>query len=419
MDDRELVKICLHEVFEKMGYAEDRKLSHSDLEHLCYLVEEKSRIVISLSTMKRIFQGRFERLPQISTLDALTIFLGYPGWQDFKSKKSVTEIRKPVKTSYASYLAAVSLIAVGIVALLLWRTYSETENANDVTFSVKKIVSESIPKNVIFEYNIDNVEGDSFFLQPTWNQRIKVRIRKSNHTQTETYFEPGYHTAKLICDGRVLKTVAVHIPTANWIGFAKTNFFDMHPEYFKNEHVTRDHVLGIDEKGLEASQLTFDKNKIYYFTHFPDSLNVSGDDFTLKARMRMKNVGNSLCPWMIAEAISERGFLYFMGTTPGCTSEINANFFDKHLDGKTTDLSSFGLDVTEWNDLRMEVKGKTVSVYINNQKVFTDVYKSQGGPIHGMGFGSNGLCEVDFVELIDAHGRIVYSDDFEHSVALR
>src|SRR5215831_10167795 len=87
ISDKQLVRLCLDELCVKMGYADRSKVSQSDLEHLCYLIEENTRIVISVSTLKRIFVEKFERLPQVATLDALTMFLGYSGWQDFKTKK--------------------------------------------------------------------------------------------------------------------------------------------------------------------------------------------------------------------------------------------------------------------------------------------------------------------------------------------
>src|SRR6478736_4235864 len=87
LSDKELVRLCLDELCSKMQYVDRSKISQSDLEHLCYLIEENTKTVISVSTIKRIFVEKFERLPQAATLDALTKFLGYSGWQNFKTRK--------------------------------------------------------------------------------------------------------------------------------------------------------------------------------------------------------------------------------------------------------------------------------------------------------------------------------------------
>jgi len=96
MSDKQLVRLCLNELSDKMGYGDRSNLSQSDLEHLCYLIEENTKVVISISTIKRVFNEKFERLPQIYTLDALTKFIGYSGWQDFKTKKANSESEQTV-----------------------------------------------------------------------------------------------------------------------------------------------------------------------------------------------------------------------------------------------------------------------------------------------------------------------------------
>src|SRR6478752_1125478 len=96
ISDKQLVRLCLDELCIKMGYIDRSKISQSDLEHLYYLIEENTKIVISLSTLKRVFIEKFERLPQMATLDALTKFLGYSGWQDFKTRKINSSSEQPV-----------------------------------------------------------------------------------------------------------------------------------------------------------------------------------------------------------------------------------------------------------------------------------------------------------------------------------
>lgn len=420
--DKELLKLCLDELFEKMGYRHSQQISQSDLEHLSYLIEEKTRIILSLSTLKRVFYGKFERLPQISTLNALTSFLGYGGWQDFKAKKSTGNNVVSARTSQPGNITRKALlwlrhyrypvIAICVAILLLMVRTITSNHEDEATFFIKKIVTEGVPNNVIFNYDIDHVAGDSFYIQPTWNRNIKIKIKKNNYTQTDTYYEPGYHTAKLICDGMVLKTVLVHIPTKDWIGYSKVNFYDPYPEYFKREHIIRDSVLGVDIDGLKASDVDMERNKIYYYAYFPDSIQLSSDNFVLKARIRMKKIGTTLCPWIISEIYSEDSFFYFTGTIPGCSSEIQAMFSDKYLDGKTTDLSALGYDVMQWKEIEIRVLKKKVTVWIGGNKALENFYSRPAGFIRGMGFGSNGLCEVDYVQLEDSEGSIVYRNDF-------
>lgn len=428
LSDKELVRLCLEELCTKMGYADRTNISRSDFEHLCYLIEEETRVVISVSTMKRVFNEKFERLPQLYTLDALTKYIGYSGWQEFKAKK-VNSPRNsfptfersneiptgPAKprgsTAYRfSLLVLVTIVLIAIAFITIRKDVS-----TDASFSVQKIVSEDVPANVIFNYDIDHVDGDSFYIQPSWNAKARIKIVKNTHTQTETYYEPGYHTAKLICDDKILKEALVHIPTKGWVGYTKVNFSDPYPQYFQAETIVRDSVLGLNLSGLKANNIEVRNDKIYYYACFPDSLDINSDNFTMIARVRMDPVKPTLCPWIISEVYSQNSFFFFTGTIPGCTGEVQAVFGDKHLDGKKNDLSSLGFDVRNWNNVRIDVRHRVVKISVEGKEVFTTTYQRPGGSIQGLGFGSNGLCEVDFVQLTDSVGNIVYHNDFKAS----
>jgi hypothetical protein len=422
LSDKQLVRLCLDELSAKMGFSDRSKLSQSDLEHLCYLIEEQTKVVISISTIKRVFSEKFERLPQIYTLDALTKFIGYAGWQDFKTKKSgsnsgqaVLSAEPPAAGSHAKRPSAYWIHAVvgGVVILAVALLIMTGKNVEpEAAFSLQKIVSQDVPANVIFNYDIDNIKGDSFYIQPSWDRRRRIKIGKNSHTQTETYYEPGYHTAKLLCGNKVLKTVRVHITTRGWVGYTKVNFSDPYPQYFQHETIVRDNVLGLDLRGLRANDVETRNDKIYYYACFPDSLQISSDHFTLTARVRMDPVKPTLCPWIISEVYSQNSLFFFTGTIPGCTGEAKAMFSDKYLDGKKSDLSALGFDVRNWQDVKIDVRSRVVTISVEDREVFKTTYERPGGLIQGMGFGSNGLCEVDYVQLTDSVGNVVYRNDF-------
>lgn len=424
VSDKQLVRLCLDEICVKMGYADRSKISQRDLEHLCYLIEENTKIVISLSTLKRVFIEKFERLPQLATLDALTKFLGYSGWQDFKTKmvhaaneqtaipvadRQVEKkaLRLPIHRNLVLTSGAIILI-VFLVIIIRIRKNTDSQ----ASFSVQRIIAQGVPCNVIFNYDVDDIEGDSFFIQPSWNRKMRIKIEKNSHTQTETYYEPGYHTAKLICDGNVLKEVPVHITSRGWFGYSKVSFYDRFPQYFQRETIIRDSVLGLDLPGLKANGIDIRNDKIYYYACFPDSLEVSSDNFTLMAKVRMDPVKPTLCPWIISEIYSQNSFFFFTATIPGCTGEAKGMFGDKYLDGKKVDLSSFGFDVRSWRNIKIDVKHRVVKISVEGKEVYTTAYERGGGLVQGMGFGSNGLCEIDYVQLTDSVGKVVYRNDF-------
>src|SRR5688572_1604474 len=88
IDERELVEKCMNELCRKLNFAGTQNLLQRDVEFLCDNIESKTGIQISLSTMKRLLNGQSSKLPQVATLNAITTFLDYQHWQDFKIKHS-------------------------------------------------------------------------------------------------------------------------------------------------------------------------------------------------------------------------------------------------------------------------------------------------------------------------------------------
>jgi hypothetical protein len=58
------------------------------------------------------------------------------------------------------------------------------------------------------------------------------------------------------------------------------------------------------------------------------------------------------------------------------------------------------------------VKNKEASFYINGQKVYSKAYSKSDGLITGLAFMSNGLCEIDHIELKGLDGKLVYANNF-------
>jgi hypothetical protein len=438
LGDKDLVRICLEEVSKKMGYADYSALSQREYEHLCQLIEEKTGILISLSTIKRIFAGKFERLPQGATLHALTLFAGYEGWQDFKTRKLHEQSASPVapvssaapvkpsagqevqagkqKTRKRAIIQATAaflvLAGMGMVVFLFSLKQKEVEvpEVQEIYFSAKRIVAEGVPNSVVFSYNIDKVPGDSFFIQQSWDPGHRIAIKKNNYTQTDIYYEPGYHRAKLISNNQILKEIDIHIPTKDWIAYSKTPA-DRFPQYFKNA-IIHENVLGLTRQDLEEHGLDVKQDRDFYYAFFPEGMNVNSDYFTWKARIRMYPVKPTRCAMMAAALFTEQSLMYFTCTIPGCISEINAVFGDKYISGKTSDLSGLGRDLLNWQEVEVKVVNRRVRICIQGKQVLEEQYSQPSGMIKGMGFISNGLCEVDWVELQDSTAATVYRNDF-------
>jgi transcriptional regulator with XRE-family HTH domain len=427
MSEQELVKKCLLKICARLGFG-DTVMTQREYELLSGEIEEKTGILISVSTIRRLLNGEFSRMPQAATLNAISGYLGYKNWYEYKSEEKNGQSglqsetingnggslhKKPLALRKWKWAAAI-ILAMGIIVLAGFLTQSSTTASNfeKAGFSAKKTTSNDLPNTVVFNYNIDVVNADSFFIQQSWDENRRVRIYKNNYTLTDIYYEPGYHVAKLIANNQVIKTFDVSIPTDRWFFYAKEKGTKTLPQYIEPAVTIKNGILLIDTNDLAAERINSQVESNYVYAFFPTKLEVSSDNYVFKARVRVKEVRNNFCPALMCEIFSQHNFMFFKSTLPGCASESSLQFGEHFVSGKRADLSPISFDISQWTDVEIRVKDKKVTIFLNGKEVYATSYIISSGLITGLGFISNGLCEVDAVELKGLDGKVVYSNEF-------
>lgn len=423
--EHELVKICLSELCTRAGLPAPGDLIQRDMIALCDTIESNTGVMISLSTIKRLLNGQFARIPQIATLNAIALSAGYKDWRDFTQAKALLERAHPGSQPTPSapeqnpgspqpapkphsnprfLIAGVVLILVLLGTLAIHKP--GPANIDKAHFSVTKVTGNDIPNTVIFKYNVDSISADSFFIQQSWDRNRRVQVYKHNYTLTDIYYEPGYHTAKLIAGDKIIRTLPVSIPTDRWLFYAIEHKPGSRPQYITHLDTG---MLQLSAGDLLASNIDPQKDNIYCNTWFPSDIAYTSDSFTLKCRVRIKPVNNESCPLLMCEVYCQNYFMYFKSSLKGCTGMLTAQFGENELNGRTNDLSGLGADIREWRDLEFTVRDKKVSIAIDGKQTYSNAYTQSAGLITGLGFISNGISEVQFVDLTTADGRMIYS----------
>jgi len=440
-NEHELVKICLSELCTRAGLPDPGDLIQRDMIALCDTIESNTGVLISLSTIKRLLNGQFARIPQTATLDAIALSAGYMNWRDFTQAKVLPERARPEdkqnldgaeqrpssqqnsadlkqspggpgpgskRHSNPRFLlagAVLLLVLLGTLAVLMSHKPGPA-NIDKAHFSATKVTGNDIPNTVIFKYNVDSVSADSFFIQQSWDRNRRVQVYKHNYTLTDIYYEPGYHTAKLIAGDKIIRTLPVSIPTDRWLFYAIERKPGSRPKYITHRDTG---MLKLSTGELLASNIDLQKDNVYCNTWFPSDIEYSSDNFTLKCRVRIKPVNNESCPLLMCEVYCQKYFMYFKSTLKGCTGLLTAQFGENELNGRTNDLSGLGADLREWQDMEFTVRDRRVSIAIGGKATYENVYTQSAGLITGLGFISNGISEVQFVDLRTADGRMIYS----------
>src|SRR6056297_1190604 len=92
--EKDIIEFLKNELEAKYNVNNRETWTHQDFLNLSGLIQEKSGIPISVSTLKRLY-GKItsESVPRHSSLDAICVYLGYKNWYDFQQKKGT----KPLK----------------------------------------------------------------------------------------------------------------------------------------------------------------------------------------------------------------------------------------------------------------------------------------------------------------------------------
>ncbi len=399
--DKELLDRLKQQIEEMAGLSLHESRGQKDYEFLTFFIEEKSGVKISLTTIKRIWRNEFNRLPHLSTLDALSKIAYHKDWLTLKldlaqilTGKTVPPTErflpypdKPFekirpRSTHTRLFAITGIILV--LALLVFKNklFKNGIRTGDVQFSAKTSVSNTVPNTVVFTYNIDSVNARKFYIQQSWDKKRRVEITKGNYQQTDIYYLPGYYMAKIIADDSIIREIPVHIKTDNWVIAA-------HQPPIENKILPQTDWVSKDIIGVKPDVLVsykLDTKEAFMLTfHNSRDFNIDGNKFVFRTDFRMDSTG-VVCPAVAVLIKGEYEYMYVNLAHKGCESNINVSISNRRFDGKKTDLTAFGTQMYGWQHVSIINRNKFVSIALNNQTIFETPYKKHLGKLKEIGF---------------------------------
>lgn len=431
MDDSNNLKQCLLQIEEQLQWGKRALWTNSDFKNLSELIHKSSGILISINTLRRLF-GKMKTYkdyynPQIETKNALAQFLNYNDWQSFKqSNKNIptTEVGKettklPYRTEKVTkdlrwkyvLLILVFLLASSFLIYRFKDSLSITSPKLVSKFSFKGFFLEgNHPLQVEIDYDVTQLTADSIYID-FGNGTLALK-NKSKGLLHRDYTEPNVYKVKLVADGRELSSLSVVVKTNGWqpsISFGGDSYF------------------AIDSSVLNASKgrLHFPPNdlKLYilgqgqgYWIDYRNikDYNVDADNFRLEARIK-NSVGDGglICYDAICEIQGTEQKITSFFIEKGCKRWVKLQIGEKHLTGEKDNLKSFEQDLSMYRNIKIEVRHKKVNIYVDTNLIYTGSYTLSAGTVKGLVFRFRGNGSVDFVNLYNGIGKLVYQEDFD------
>ena len=420
---------CKALVEEKLDWGPSESWKTQDFEELSIRMQDSTGRVISTTTLKRIWgHVVYESKPSRHSLDTLAAFVGYDSWRKFTSSLATTTSstdeysadRKSESISAGSSRTPVLILSIFMLLLgaatVLWlglRNSSKDELSSESSkvHFVSRSLAYDLPNTVVFEYDVSNIEADSFFIQQSWDRSRRTRISPENSAHSSIYFYPGYYIAKLIANDTVLEEHPVHVKTRAWIPILEEN---PTPVYLPDKALSKEGALSVSKEWLEGEGYSIDDGdhvlSYYYVQDFGPLLM---ENFTLKAVvLHEKPEVRRPCQGGQVTVRGEDGMIRFPFDIPGCTGMMSVSAGEVHISSETHDLSPLGADYSTWQLVNLDVKEKNVRIQIGTNPPLELSYSHDMGKVVGLWFQFVGRGAIDEVSLSDGNRRIMYEEKF-------
>jgi transcriptional regulator with XRE-family HTH domain len=429
----ELLAVIKRQIEEKKGGEKLEQWRYTQFKVLAEDIAEASGIKISHTTLIRIFKKKSPgNTPQLSTLEALVIYLGYENLEGFTQKNEQKKFKqgtqavaspsrqlKPVSVVYIT-----SLLLILTTAIILFNMFGSNSNES---VSIELVNESNNGNRLTFKYKVPE---DGYHLrivpksfQPYGIKQKKFRgivLPKEDSILNHTMDIPCNYLAMIVKDEQVLAKLEGNIHTQGWLCILESRERkkkqSVRYENVKFKPVIEDGSIGVPlalsqkirNSFIEKSFITnymrvqdyqINANELVFETRF---MNVSDYDFTDGELSRVT-------------LLTESGFVEIPLVSNNYLSPVKLWVSDhvKYPDAENPSKYEMASLSNKWINLRIELTDFQCKIYLNGQFVDSVNYKEPLGQLTGIRYKFIEKGIVDYCKIMRNDEQIVYYDDFD------
>ena len=235
-------------------------------------------------------------------------------------------------------------------------------------------------------------------IQQFWDPTKTITLKKGQQKATGIYYFPGYFRSKLIVDNEIIREHDLFIKSVGWSG---TVDYKPIPKYFLEEDILKQGTLSFPN-AVQKEMVDSETPLVSTFHLVEEFQNTSGDDIELHARV--KNTYNekwAVCETLRIVILGKEGALIVPFSQLGCVSNLGLMLNNSYLSGKEHDLSVFGVGLSDYRDVSIQILNKQVVISVDSEKIYTGEYEDSIGEFVGLRFRFLGLGEVTQLSVQD------------------
>lgn len=411
MEDTE-VKRLLKIIEDQLGWGPPNAWASRDFEELNILIQEKTKVSLSSSTLRRLWgKADYNNQPSMTTLDTLARFAGFENWKKFCRKQDERVIIKTklVQPSLLNWIITSTIIIVVVCAVTaVYVSGTSAPPKNNYTFYAHPITHD-LPNTVVFTYNAKPESTDSVFIQQSWDATRRIKVDKNKTLFNSIYYKPGFYHAKLTVGKQVVKEHPLLIPTNGWLGLIDQNPV---PVYLNKQEFFTRYGIRFNVSTIADHHLALEPevpNIEFYNTGNFAPVPITDFSFSTEVRNNYKS-GSSRCQQIDVILYTNDIPISIPLSEPGCVATLKLLDGHQAFNGDDNDLTGFGVDPSDWVKVKMISKKGKINITVNGKKVFEISVSNHSTEILGLGFIFKGAAEIRNVCLTS--GNLVKFKDF-------
>jgi len=424
MDTNDLLRRCCALIEQQLGWGGSHDWQQQDFEMLSDRIAAETGIVLSVSTLKRVWgKVKYGNLPSATTLNTLARFAGFAHWRDFRQQQaapgqSAVSVpghgpEKPVRRRRPAWYIIPGLLPVLLLAGWMYQRSGRDTSVTDTrsfAFTSEPLAS-GIPNSVIFHYDAAAAGEDSVFIQQSWDPRRRFPVPANGNTYTSMYYYPGFFRARLIVGDQVVKEHDLLIPSGGWLTAVEQ---EPVPVYFSRQETIHDGMLYLPPALMESRNIRLQpQTPVTRYYNIGDLQGLMNDNFIFETELKSGyNQGSAVCQ-RVSLVIHCAGTAIMIPLgIPGCVAEMGLFVAGTSATAQEVDLSGFGCNMQEWVKLRCEVRNKQVQIWVNGKKAWSGTFTANASRIVGISYRFEGTGAVNAVKFARPDGSTVLEDTF-------
>lgn len=401
------------------------KLKHTDYTQLADEIYNKTKISLSLSTLKRFFNEDYNSYPKISTLNAFANYLGFDNWKEY-CKKNTTDKIIQTSSNYGIKKVSKGLIFISTgIALIIGiyfvinkvSSHSNTDLSN-AEFYFNEYDSTQTPVTITFNYKLEGLKFDTANLHPLGflgkGQDDITFLNPNDSTVTYTYLYPGCYHPMLVIDGKIIKQKRINIITNSWLA-AVSQKRPFNIKYFNDEDIFKNGQLAFSPRIFEKAGFTLSDVEQTVYHLFKEFDNIVGDNLCFETSIKNKILGRSSESGMILiDLFFEDANIHIrFDDEKSSFKELGLGIIDNYYSSKKMDLSFLNRNFKDWNKIKLKALEKHFELHTDDSLVFHSDFTKAPGKLTGIRFVFEGLGEVDYVKFYNQNNELIYNNDFD------